>query len=327
MVTIFTIPKAFKAHIGAIQLNAITSWSFLKPRPEIILFGDEQGTAKFAAGLGLRHIPDISRNAYGTPVLNRLFEEAQDLGRYDTLCYVNADIILLSDFMRAVRQVSSWRPPYLMIGRRWNIDLAERIEFERSDWEARLRAVVFQRSRPFDSDWVDYFLFSRGLFRGIPPFAVGRLWWDTWLVWKAVSQGVPVVDASTDVIAIHQNHPYDHVPGGLSIGSKEAKQNEKLAGGIHRSRTIEDATHTLATHENVIVIKSRSSVDMLLASLRGVCQRWSFRINRYAPRFAIPWFAVLNGTRPFRHHFGLRRENLVRLLTRFRALGSFRCRS
>jgi hypothetical protein len=334
MLTIFTVPKAFKAHIGLIQLNAITSWSVLTPRPEIILFGDEEGTAELATELRLRHIPDVSRNEYGTPLLNRVFEQAQDFSCYDTLCYINADIILLSDFMRAVRQVSLWRPPYLMIGRRWNIDLAERIEFECSDWEARLRAIVFQRSRPSDSNesGVDYLVFTRGLFPEIPPFAVGRWWWDHWLVWKALSQSVPVADASTKVIAIHQNHRYDHIPERLSL--KEFEQNQKLAGGLRQWRTFEDATHTLTACENVIVIKPKSSFDMLFTSLRGAYQRWSRRMNWNAGLSAsmnplFPWFLwlpILNATRPFRHYLGLRQVHLVRLLTRFKALGSFHWR-
>ena len=64
----------------------------LTPRPEIILYGDEEGTAELAPELGLHHIPDVSRNEYGTPLLNRVFEQHQGFGRYDTLCYVNADI-------------------------------------------------------------------------------------------------------------------------------------------------------------------------------------------------------------------------------------------
>ena len=228
--------------------------------------------------------------------------------------------------MRAVRQVSSWRPAHLMIGSRSNIDLAERIEFECSDWEARLRAIVFQRSRPSDSYWIDYLVFARGLFREIPPFAVGRWRWPDWLVWKALSQSVPVVDASTQVIAIHQNQRYDHLPEGYI---KEVKSNEKLAGGIRQSRSIEDATHTLTASENEIVVKPKRRVDMLLTSLRGAYQRRSLRMNCNAPLSSsmnplfpwFLWFAVLNATQPFRHYLDLRRENLVRLLTRFRALG------
>ena len=42
-------------------------WTRLSPRPEIILFGDEIGTAEFARESGLRHIPQIRRNEKTTP--------------------------------------------------------------------------------------------------------------------------------------------------------------------------------------------------------------------------------------------------------------------
>ncbi len=50
-------PKAFQGHIGVIQRNAIASWARLQlprqPRPEIILFGNDTGTAKVACELGV----------------------------------------------------------------------------------------------------------------------------------------------------------------------------------------------------------------------------------------------------------------------------------
>lgn len=55
--TLFTIPKAFADHIGVIQRNAIGSWARLQrenqPRPEIILFGNDPGTAEISRELGL----------------------------------------------------------------------------------------------------------------------------------------------------------------------------------------------------------------------------------------------------------------------------------
>ena len=119
------------------------------------------------------------------------------------------------------------------------------------------------------------------------------------MVWKALSQSVPVVDASTQVIAIHQNHRYDHLPEGYI---KEVKSNEKLAGGIRQSRSIEDATHTLTAFESEIVVKPKRRVDMLLTSLRGAYPRGSLRMNCNAPLSStmnpllpwLLWFAVLN---------------------------------
>jgi hypothetical protein len=86
LITIFAMPKAFDGHIGIIQRNAITSWTRLSPRPEIILFGDEIGTADFARELGLRHIAGIKRNAQGTPFLDDLFAQAQGAASFPDRC-------------------------------------------------------------------------------------------------------------------------------------------------------------------------------------------------------------------------------------------------
>jgi len=76
MLTLFATPKAFRAHTGIIQRNAITSWTRLNPRPEIILFGDDEGTSAIARELGLRHVPEIAHNHTGAPMLDDLFAKA-----------------------------------------------------------------------------------------------------------------------------------------------------------------------------------------------------------------------------------------------------------
>src|SRR5712664_779088 len=107
MLTLFAVPKPFKGHFGVIQRNAISQWVRLRPKPEILLFGDEEGTVEIAQEFGLRHIPEVKRNQCGTPLLNDLFAKAHALASYNILCYVNADIMLLGDFMEAVQQVAS----------------------------------------------------------------------------------------------------------------------------------------------------------------------------------------------------------------------------
>ena len=77
MLTIFGIPKAFEGHFEVIQRNAIQSWTRLSPRCQILLFGDEKGTAEVAAELGVRHIPAVDRNEFGTPLLNSIFAQAE----------------------------------------------------------------------------------------------------------------------------------------------------------------------------------------------------------------------------------------------------------
>ena len=56
MLTIFAIPKAFRGHTATIQRNAITSWTMLHPRPEILLFGNESGTEEICRELEARSL-------------------------------------------------------------------------------------------------------------------------------------------------------------------------------------------------------------------------------------------------------------------------------
>jgi hypothetical protein len=245
MVTIFAIPKPFQEKTGVIQRNAILSWTNLKPLPEIILFGDEKGTAQLASELELQHVPQIARNEYNTPLLDDLFLKAQRISQYDTLCYVNADIILLNDFINAVRKVAFTE--YLMVGQRFDLVIDKPIDFSSPGWEGRLRAVAEKRGQWHGHTGIDYFVFSRGLFSDIPPFAIGRTMWDNWLIYKARSLKVPVIDATRMIKAIHQEHDYSQHPEGekwIKEGP-EATGNLELGGGWSHVFTLEDTSLVL----------------------------------------------------------------------------------
>src|SRR5208282_3760785 len=96
---------------------------------------------------------------------------------------------------------------------------------------------------------IDYFAFRRGLYAQIPDLVIGRNWWDQWLVWQAGAAGVPVIDVSEVVCAVHQNHDYSYHPQGMAgVWSDDATQeNFRLAGGWSRLHTIEDATFRLTS--------------------------------------------------------------------------------
>ncbi len=247
MLTIFTIPKPFRGHFAVIQRNAVRSWTLLRPAGEIILFGNDEGTAEVAAEFGIRHVPDVARNEYGTPLVSDLFEQAQRLATHDLLCYVNADIILMSDFPAAVQRIPFRR--FLMAGRRWDVDLTRPWDFESPDWEVRLRDYVYRYGCLHAPAGIDYFVFPRGLWEKIPPFAIGRTIWDNWLIYGARACGAAVVDATRATMVIHQNHDYTHVPEGANRvwQGPEAHYNLTLAGGYDHAFTLDDATWLLTS--------------------------------------------------------------------------------
>ncbi len=105
MITFFTTPKPFLGHIGVIQRNAIESWKRVHPQAEVTLFGNDEGAAEAARELQIRYVPDVKRNEHGTKYLSPIFDAAQDLARHNCVCYINCDIILLSDFRAAGERV------------------------------------------------------------------------------------------------------------------------------------------------------------------------------------------------------------------------------
>ncbi len=228
-----------------IQFNAIGSWLQLQPACEVLVFGDEEGTAGAASQLGVRHIPGIQCSEHGTPLVSSAFHLAKKLSSRDLFCYVNADIILVSDFVRSLAPVEA--KSFLVVGRRWDTDLEGSIDFNDSSWESKLLDHVHSNGVLYRPHGLDYFVFPRGLFENMPAFVVGRAGWDNWMVLHARLSRVPVLDATRTITVIHQNHDYSHLPKGEVTMRRgiEAQHNVRLLGGRYRAFDVRDATHVL----------------------------------------------------------------------------------
>src|SRR5260370_32780339 len=130
--------KEFRGHTGVIQRNGIESWTKLEARPEIIVVGNDEGTAEVARRRGLRHLPNVAASDHGTPLLSDLFRQAEAAATSPYLCYVNADIILLNDFLRAVETAQKKYPKSLLVSKRINFDIAEPLNFG-AGWEEAIK--------------------------------------------------------------------------------------------------------------------------------------------------------------------------------------------
>jgi hypothetical protein len=246
MLTLFSIPKKFEGHIKIIQRNAIQSWTLLNPRPRIILFGNDEGTSEVAAEMHLEHVPDVSCTEYGTPLIQSVFQKARSISTDPFLCYLNADIMLTSDFLPALNRVSQFRNRFLMAGQRWDLDVTEPIDFSEG-WEKKIRDRIRNEGKLHEIWGMDYFIFSKDVGSDMPPFAIGRPCWDNWFIYSARKKGYPVVDATSGVTVVHQNHDYRHVPlgTGKSYHGPEAEKNREMAGEFASQFSLIDATHHL----------------------------------------------------------------------------------
>src|SRR5271154_2411703 len=305
MLTIFTTAKPSREHIAVIQRNALTSWTLLHPDVQIILFGDDAGGAQIAAELHIQHEPHVEKTPFGAMRLDYMFHKARELARFDLCCYVNCDIILLHDFLEALQGTAAAYPKFLMVGRRWDLDITAPLSFTSPNWQSQLEETARQRGKRRTPDWIDYFAFSRGVYDGeLPPLAIGRVFWDNWLVWKVIDDKVPVVDASAVVRAVHQNHTYTHHPHatkGIWYG-EEQQQNFKLIGGHGHLRTIANAP--------ILLTPTGFAPNRLhLANYLATRVKRSI-INAGTKVQSYILHPVLNVTRPMRKALGMRKRSL-----------------
>ena len=255
MITFFSVPKAFKGHIGVIQTNAIESWLQLKPSPEIILLGNDEGVAEVSQKYGLRHIPDLKYHPqWKAPLLDNIIETAKKVASCENLCFIHTDIILFQDFLTAFQLVSNRFEKYLMVSSRWNMNIDKRVN------------LSSEKDR-----------------QSIPPFLLGRGYWDNWMMYQALQEGAALVDTTTDVVALHQNHDYAHVDG-VNIGERNADRvfkaqqgnyNLSLAGGQKNVYNNYDADYVLKDG----IFHSTWGMSFLRRHIKSTMRRIKLRIK------------------------------------------------
>ena len=266
-ITIFSAPKPFTdPHIAIIQRNAIKSWTLLTD-VEILLLGEEAGLAEVARDLGVKHIPNVARNESGTPLISSMFQLARENSNSDLLCIINADMILMPDFLEAARRSrfsrsipeGGQRDKFVLLSQRWDLDIIQPIDFTEG-WENRLSSMVHRQGTLHRPAGSDFFLFPRSCYKDIPNFAIGRAGWDNWMIYKARKEGWAVVDCTPSVMIVHQNHDYSHLPGGKPhYEHPDTNENIRLAGGQANVRyTILDSTHQLAAGGKLVGPKMTS---------------------------------------------------------------------
>jgi hypothetical protein len=246
LITLFSSPKPFtNPHIATIQRNAIKSWTLL-PDVEILLIGEEHGLVEVAKEFGVKHLPDVKRNESGTPLISSMFELAREHGAGELLCIINADMLLMSDFVKAAKQAAKLKEKFVLLSQRWDMDISQPIQFSER-WENHFREDIESEGRLHKPTGSDFFLFPKTCYQDIPDFAIGRAGWDNWMIYKARMEKYPVIDCTPSMMIVHQNHDYTHLAGAKPhYDHPESRVNTQLAGGHAAIRyTILDATHQL----------------------------------------------------------------------------------
>lgn len=243
LITLVSVPRGFDSPVARAQRNAINSWRALGNDIEILLCGRDNGVAEIAAAVGAIHAPDIDLSAWGTPMLDSVLSMAAARARARLVCYVNTDIILVSDFVESIRRVP--RRKFLMVGQRWDLDVADEFAFD-DRGVAALRSRVMRDGTLHSPAGSDYFVYPTDLKWNSPPLVIGRGSWDNWLIYQARALRLPVIDATSAITAIHQNHDYGHIQDRRDAywSNPEADINVELVGP-DRLFDLLDTTHAL----------------------------------------------------------------------------------
>jgi len=246
LLTIFSAPKPFtNPHIADIQYNALLSWVNLAPDVDVLLIGQEEGLPEASRYFGIQQLDNVRRNEAGTPLISSMFQLARSASTSPFLGIINTDILLLPDLLESLHVIAQRFDRFVMAGQRWNLEVEERLKYS-CEFYSQLKNKVMQEGIRHTLMGSDYFIFPRECYSDVPDFAIGRAGWDNWMIFKSRWEGWPFVDASQDVMLVHQSHDYSHLANGQPhYRLPETKVNVRLAGGEHTIFTLKDATHLL----------------------------------------------------------------------------------
>ena len=287
--TIFTTFKPFSGHSKIIQINAIKSWLLLVPKPEIFIFGNATGSKEIADEFNLRHFPHLKCSPSGSPYANMMFEIVETMSKNSIFAYLNGDIILNNSMMYAVEQAVQKFSKFLMVGCRWDLDISEYIDYTNHNWQNDILDILKHKGKLHGPTGIDYFVFTRRLWPVIPPFIVGRAHWDNGLMALSSFLDIPIIDATAQVLAVHQNHDYSHMVGGKDEvwNGKDAHHNLKIAGGFEKLRNISHARLRLNKDgiQNVEELKRKRIQSNKIIKLLQVQTFYLEYINNHYQKF------------------------------------------
>lgn len=233
MLTIFTTHKPLNVASNQIAFcNAVRSWRRIAPTPQILVFGSERAIVNDEDATLVEVANPATPN--GHPYFNDFIRQSEQLATNDILMYCTDHLVLTYDLADTISLLDArFRGPFVAIGRRWDVTLDSYIDFGRATWADDIRQFALKRGKYQSVGAKDYLIFRRPFpIPTIPPFIVGYPWYDTWAVVACQRAGIPVIDVSRTVFAIHQNHAFREGTIVDRENTPQTAHNATLASGM-----------------------------------------------------------------------------------------------
>lgn len=211
MISIFTMPKAFTGEFKTIQLNAIKTWKEECPNSEILLAANEEGVSEVAEKYKIRLIHGIQENEFGSPFLNSLFQRATEEAHSEVMAFINTDCMLIGNLEKTVKIIRKKFKEFLLVGVRYDSEISE--DLPDSNWQkfvlehkGLLHPLALKKAGKKFFGGTDLFVFPKSLYPVVPPFNIGTLSYDAWLIYDAWHRRIPIINITLDIITVHQKH-------------------------------------------------------------------------------------------------------------------------
>lgn len=296
MITFLASPKPFIGIAKEHQFRAIKSWQASCVNAEIILYGNSTGIDEAAAELGVNVVKEIASTSSGVPYFSSIVNHATDYAKHDLQIYLNCDI-LLTGYLQTVKEVEFEQ--FLLIGQRMDLSEGMVIDLTEPEWLKALEHLAQKGNVTlYPPSGIDYFGFRRGLWKDLSPIVIGRAGYDNALLAYCLRCGVPIIDATFSVVALHQYHNYKHLIGGQQAvwTGEDAINNINYAGGRKSLPILSDANYVL----NYLGIKCQVNRRHWLRKLQ-----LKLRYEADCPKAALIPRAIYQ----FLHGIGFRFEN------------------
>lgn len=215
-----------------VHRRTVKNWSSLRPNVRPVLYAEDQPRGEessndeieildFARQLGWTVLTCNGTSSTKVPVLRWLFTDATTRFRSEFYGFANADILFDGGLIETLKTLIGRFRKFLMIGTRVDCHVATDCSFD----DRRTREPVLKNAQ-------DYFVTTRTGFdwESVPDFVIGRAGYDNWLVTRAMVGGIPVVDTSATVTALHQMVDGDDHSTHFVQVNNDSKVNYVLAG-------------------------------------------------------------------------------------------------
>lgn len=235
LLTIFTTFKDVSSRIS-VQNNTIVNWASLGDAIQPMFFNDmsnQSCLAAFAIKKGWIGVPLQRTNNFGTPLLKDMYRKAMSITKSYFYGFSNADILfdksLINTLEGVLKVIGQLKFNALVIGRRTNVYI-NNFYAKLNTRNTTLQDIARSSGWLFTTDAEDFFFIynpHKFPWHTIKEVVVGRPRYDNYLVGQALTNNVPVVDATHSLLALHQTGK-----DGIYAGSKnlDGAYNQRLIG-------------------------------------------------------------------------------------------------